>query len=617
MKGSISSGEYPLLSVDQDISDHLVHTVSRKVTKAIHQVIDVPEFTDYDQVNVCSIDGLFYWVTSFRQSTITNGSISFTLDLMAPTSFLRAGGSVKGSWHKLPMNACPYLRAEIMNDLMIDHAETVIGNVMPDNVSGERKTMFWQICGYDQNNKIRKFCGFMFWDHEGYAGRIQAASTKFYPSFSDIIEGVSTVCPIPSADNVIDFSVSFRCPFEFTRASSGIMKLVSESEEIDAYTYGTNSILACYEITGNYITIHDASTTFTRELPTVSITGSITVDDMTASCGDISIKDWNLNSIFSVPVQLRDSNKRIWYEISTISDITGLFTIIKIGDSQITVPEGHMPFLSNTWETYRAYSLENDREAMENAIRFAEYNKETQTVVGGVNAVINGISTGIMTGFIGGNIAGAGVGIAAGAAGVATSYYEQDRNLELTRMREEADLELTKKRAISQPQSGYNMSYGQTYCYFNEMNPLRIVQRLPARMTSDYFAAWIERYGYPAEGISSQSVTKGYWEGALTNDGTLSGIYFDELNKDFMQGFRFVNPGYDHVIKVYRPFPWTIEDDAPEMGFKASFDYNDTAYMLMSEDLSSILGASFMATATIGLLIQTDGGSNRIIGPMI
>lgn len=542
MKGGLSSGEYPLFTVGQDLSSKLVATVSRKVMKDIHQTIEVPEFTGYESCNICEIDGLFYWITSFAQSTIVNGSIEFTLDLMAPTSFLKNGVYVTGSWHKLPRNVCPYLKAEITNDIMTMKSRIgTVGNVITPT-AGKKHPFWWQVSGFKQDGTIAIYGGFANWNEAGYSERIAVASGgPWYPSINDMLKGLGAFTPL-TAQTVIDVSVSFRCPYAFDVSTSGttdIYKLKQSATVLEPAVYGTDSTFKCYEIIDNAVTSGGVSIS----IDTIETAQSISVDTLTASCGQISVRDWNNNSIMDIPTQLAVSGQ-IPVTVKTISEMNGVYTLIKAGDSQILIPEGHIPFLSNNWETYRAYSLDTDRQAMENAIRFAEYNRDTQRIVGTANSAINGAISGLMTGFVSGaGPAAVALGAAGAVGGALTDIFGQDRNMELSRMQIQADFDLTQKRAINQPQTAYNTAYGLQYLYMNMVKPLSFDTFLPKNMSSSYFNAWIGQYGYPAEGVRSAIMEPGYYQGSILNDGSLSGMYFDELNKDFMQGFRFINIG--------------------------------------------------------------------------
>ena len=119
MKGALTSGEYPLFQEGQILTDYLVHEVTIKHTKDIQQVVRVPAFEGFRDVNVCEIEGLFYWVTAFHENTIEESSVRFVLDLMAPTSFVRKGDILDGFGRSVDAVEC-YRKARTIDPKRAD-----------------------------------------------------------------------------------------------------------------------------------------------------------------------------------------------------------------------------------------------------------------------------------------------------------------------------------------------------------------------------------------------------------------------------------------------------------------------------------------------------------------
>lgn len=258
--------------------------------------------------------------------------------------------------------------------------------------------------------------------------------------------------------------------------------------------------------------------------------------------GQIGIIDWNGNTVMAIPSQLADSNT-VTITVQTLCDISGLYTLIRCGDIQLSLPEGRLPYNSDTWATYKAYQMDTDRVSMENAIRFAEFNRDTQRQSGVASAISSGAQTGVMTGIMAGNPLGAVAGIPFGAIDWMVSDWESQRALELTRMQSEANFKLAQKQAQNQPQTAYNTGYGFIYCILNEMRPLMLAVSTPKHLTSAYYSAWIGEYGYPTEGVFTETIIEGYYQGKLLSDtDDKTGMYWDECNKVFMQGFKFISP---------------------------------------------------------------------------
>lgn len=540
MKGSLSSGEYPLFSTGQDLSTYLIHTASVKFAKGLQTVVKVPSFTGYETVNIAEMDGEFYWVTAWHESSTANMTIEFVLDFMGPTSFFRSTDTAKGSWHKTPSNVCPYLKNEITNGHMAiassqsittipDLGFTRIGSV--PYIGG-----YWvQITGFTSSarttlKKIGLFMGANKTNGEPSERMVAGSSGERYPSFDDLILNLTAETGI-AADQVIDCSISKRCPYAMTATLASTDPL--GPIYYWAYLNGASSALV-QTSAGHYV--YDLSNyTPTENGETITVT----LTDYQRACGSVDIRDWNDNVIANIPML----GSTLTFSVAIHSDIGGVYTIIRCNDMQISVPEGKLPYIENAWETYKAYQMNSDRQAMENAIRYAAFNKDTATTTGTVNAISGGASTGVMTGAIAGNPAGAAVGILTSALGAAVNVYEQKRSYELSVMQARQSQKLTEKRAMDAPQTSYNVGYGLIYCYLNEHSSLRVCINEPYDTDSSYYTAWCDQYGYPAEGVFSATIANGYYEGSLVSDAdTKSGMYWDECNKTFMNGFKFISP---------------------------------------------------------------------------
>ena len=257
------------------------------------------------------------------------------------------------------------------------------------------------------------------------------------------------------------------------------------------------------------------------------------------------VKDWNNATIMTVPSGLVTPSVTV--RIYTRCDHNGIYTIIRCEDQYFILNEGKLPYRGNTWSTYKAYSMDNDREAMENAIRYARIQQETDMEVGIMNASIDAIFTGVLgtsgaslLNLGGSAVAGVAGGIAQTALGTALSIYESERNRDLKILQAQEDYQLTQKRSVSQPPANYISGYGEIYAYSNIINKLRVCVLTPNTITADYVTNWMDNYGYPCEGYHALTAQAGYYKGKLLNDGSLCGMYFDELNKDFMNGLKFI-----------------------------------------------------------------------------
>lgn len=532
MRGSLSSGEFPLFDSQEDLSQYAIATIERaKYRDGLQANADIPYFSGLKEANIASIGNSFYWVTAYTQKTSESNQYVVTLDYMGPTSLYRRNGTARGSWHKLPYNAAPYLKDAVTNGMMrITRSLSDIGNTQAIGWLGSGHLYFYQVTGYDANNAIHRICGFAFYSEEhGFYGNIRASSNTSYPSFADLIANI-TACTGLVANRVMDLSISVRCPYSFNYTVSGGFPTVTIND------IGGNPIMP---------TVHGSNTFVTYDLEALQgtleqydKTETLTLTAMERALGNVNLIDWNGNIIATLPTQYGNTIDVI---VETISDLSGLHTLIRCNDLKITVNEGKLPYLDNNYETYKAYQMNTDRESMENSIRFAEYDRDTQRITGTVNSAINGLASGVITGMAAGNPAASIVMGAAGSivSGI-TNLYEQDRAMDLTRKKAEADMELSKRRTLEQPQTAYNAPYGMIYCALNERNPLQIAVSMPDNVDSTYYEQWTDNYGFPAEGIINANIQDGFYQGKLID--SVGGMLFDAANDTFMRGFRFVDP---------------------------------------------------------------------------
>ena len=542
MKGSLSSGEYPLLTTGQNLSSYQVHSATVKYAKGLQTRLTVPSFTNWETVNIALIGNDFYWVTASRESTTYNESIEFTLDYMPPTSWFRSGNTVKGAWNRLPTNTAKYLKDNVTNDVLAISTYTDdIGSTIKITPEGQDPYYyyFWQVCGYDNQNNLHRYGGLFSFDKDNLATSHVIGATPqgggdfgYYADFEDLFANMND-CIGLLPENVIDFSISQRMPFKTKVESGNPIKFGFEKTD---GTYATPT-----KNGSGHLYSYDLGTMAHTLKPSNKDT-SLTITDMERITGQLNVFDWNGNAVLSIPTQYADSNT-ISVNFRTLCDISGIYTIVTCNDIQLSITEGRLPYNSNTWETYKAYQMDTDRTSMENTIRFSEYNRETQAQVGAFNAVSSGVQTGVMTGIMAGNPLGALAGIPFGAMDWAVSDWQSYRANELTRLQAQANFDLAQKQAINQPQTAYNSGYGFIYCLLNELRRMRLAVSIPKHLDSTYFTAWTDNYGYPAEGVFSATIGNGYFQGKLLSDAvSKSGMYWDELNKTFMQGFKFISP---------------------------------------------------------------------------
>lgn len=548
MRGSLSSGEYPLLNAGQPLTPFHLHTATVKYEKGLQTRVVVPFFTEWETANVAQIDGSFYWITQSKESTAHNGSAEMILDYMGPTSLFRYNDTVKGRFHKTATNECPYLKQEITNGIMGIESSVAFSALDCPASQGTEVMAYWvQITGHKSDGTVKRFGFFLPYNRvkkeisiyeNVYADMPSEPPYKRYPSFYDLCTDMSTLTGL-TAEQIDDVSISKRCPYKvesrestWTGTYGKIYQLritANNGTPVDPNFPGAGSYMYDIEALYSVNTIPDTNTQ----------TLTLSLSDRQRAISNISIMDWNRNSVMMIPT---NRGATITIDAEVHADLSGIYTIIKAYDSQITIPEGKLPYFGNTFATYKAFQMDADRTAMEFALENARYNKETSTVVSMANTASSALS-GVTMGALTGNLTTALTGLIGGATSGAIGFYENDRAYDLAVMNAKQAEELSRKQAVNQPSSGYNVAYGLIYCYLNEKSALIAAIESPTNATDAYYESWCEENGYPAEGSRTVRIIEGFYKGMLLSESSeQSGMYWDECNKVFMRGFKFVSP---------------------------------------------------------------------------
>ena len=263
---------------------------------------------------------------------------------------------------------------------------------------------------------------------------------------------------------------------------------------------------------------------------------TFTLSDMEMNLGQLQVRNWEGNIIAALPVVSRTNTIYIDY----ISDSTGLYTLLRHIESNqhVIINSAKLPYLGSQWETYRTYSLDTDRKALE----FAQEQYDKQFQMNMASAVFNGVvgaGLGAASGGSAGAI-GAGVGAVGGlASGVASGILGKEMN----NMKLRQDQQLTEMRLRASPATTFNTAYGLNQLDLMEIFGGGIYISMPANLSNDEFINYIDEFGYPTEGVQTLSITSGYYKGrilAQQNNKVFSGIKFERLQEEFNNGLKFV-----------------------------------------------------------------------------
>ena len=593
LPASIASGEYPLFSDSTDLTPYLIHTIKDvKISADLDQDRTVPTFEGYENASMVKTSAGWYWVVGVRTSTMYNDSIVVAMHYCASTSMIKAGDSIKGIWTRRSKALGCDLKVQqaVSNSPMMSNikiqlpkmfAKTQFGT---DNVSETSSRIFWvQITSsnYIKNDKtvvkghITRYGTFalnndvtnslykyLAWDTSGDKDYVPA-----YPRIGDIINNIDTTLGIESS-SVLDISVIPICPFEFE--SFDVVQTgpfvpgqpEPENEWVNQYTVLKNGNTKIKPWVGKDVSIdvgglpgQTVTKTFKFRVYNLDLNINIepisievhiprehedsltfTLSDMEINLGQFQIKNWEGNIIATLPVVSRTNTININY----ISDSTGLYALLQHVESKqhVIINSAKLPYLGSQWETYRVYSLDTDRKALE----FAQEQYDKQFQMNMASAVFNGVvgaGLGAASGGSAGAI-GAGVGAIGGlASGVASGILGKEMN----DMKLRQDQQLTEMRLRASPATTYNTAYGLNQLDLMERFGGGVYIAMPANLSNDDFIKYIDEFGYPTEGVQTLTIGTGYYKGrilAQQNNKVFSGIRFERLQEEFNNGLKFV-----------------------------------------------------------------------------
>lgn len=595
LPASIASGEYPLFSDTTDLSPYLIHTIKDvKISADLDQDRTVPTFEGYENASMVKTSVGWYWVVGVRTSTMYNDSIVVAMHYCASTSMIKSNDTIKGIWTRRSKALGCDVKAQqaVSNSPMMSiikvqlpkmAAKTQFGT---DDVSDTESKIYWvQITSsnYIKNDKTvvkghitrygtfalngdvtksSSIYNYLAWDTSGDKDYVPA-----YPTIGDIINNIDATLGIESS-SVLDISVIPICPYEFESLdvvhTGPFVPGQPEPENawINQYTVLKNGENVIKPWVGKDVSVNigglpGQTTTKTFKFRVFNLdynsgiepistdirypieredTLSFTLSDMEINLGQLQVKNWEGNIIAALPIMSKTNTIYIDY----ISDSTGLYTLLRHIESNqhVIINSAKLPYLGSQWETYRAYSLDTDRKALEFAQ--AQYDKQFQMNM--ASAVFNGVvgaGLGAASGGSAGAI-GAGVGAVGGlASGIASGILGKEMN----DMKLRQDQQLTEMRLRASPATTFNTAYGTNQLNLMERFGGGIYIAMPANLSSDEFIHYVDEFGYPTEGVQTLTIGAGYFKGrvlAQQNNKVFSGIRFERLQEEFNNGLKFV-----------------------------------------------------------------------------
>jgi hypothetical protein len=365
-------------------------------------------------------------------------------------------------------------------------------------------------------------------------------SNFYYPSLNDIMNDVDSTLGI-EASSIVSINISRRCPYSYTKGSDG------DGYQLRNRTYQTLLPTNAKRIgsTNDWITFYrlDYTPFFNDPANTPAQAGTQISKVMTNdefNNGILTLLDECQNTIATIDTNYSGTSSdgrefRFW--IQTYSDFTGMYTFVMLGEELLFVlNEGHLPYVGSAWETYKAYSMDTDRQAVENAKYIADEQQKMAFLNAGMSA-IGTAGSGALAGGPIGLAAGAGVGLM--SFGLDAIQSELSKQLTYTKL--DMDQALRERRMRQMPGKPYSTTYGLTYCeYAGRFPGATFAMMMPENFNTTQYSRFVGEYGYPTDEIGTKTLKEGRWQGRIFTTATLTGPKMERLNRDLETGIKII-----------------------------------------------------------------------------
>lgn len=491
-----------------------------------------------------------FWIMAF--SFVGNKAATVRWHLRRDPFYNTVGKLLRGEWSRLPTRTAPYLKDVVANTELAVTKHNRLPSLADyfteaqESASGLAEKLLWVTVNTTRSatSTDSKFTKYGFFVGSEYGRQIDStqASTQtgqpmHYPTLKWVMDDIDTLLallpgtaiedntPAPiSEEDIVSVCISERCPYKIKKTADFTYGLegVPAAAYKDIPAYGLYTHICMIEIPASLqYEFHEFSFTYT---------------EAERVYGQAQLKDCSGNPLAVLPMD----NGTYSLTIRTVDDVSAIFTEIYINavgqftpiQQVLRFPEGQLPFVGNTWNTYNANERAFDRESMERSIDQANAN----ALLNAGSSVVGGVVTGALVG----NIAGAAIGAVTSAIGLGTTLYSN--MMEAERLRAEQDAKERQYRVMSG--TTYNLGYSPSYAFAEREAGIDIL--MPIALSNTYIQRHSEKNGYPAVGHKDITISKGYYRGkAETADGIGNKHLFDILNADLMQGVRIIESRND------------------------------------------------------------------------
>lgn len=519
--------------------------------------IDVPDISKILKCDTCSFifynvatgtlnqntnDIMWFYITGFEEITWQHGAgttvtsnVRLYLEPIPITSYMDGDTVFSILPERLP-SATAHIMQNWTDSIMVKTVPNTVFPTLPKTPTAGTaplKRTLWCEVVFTSTNNLRKFGFFTYAedisgppDNTGtrnvFTGKPNGTYSGYqeqyqYPTLAQIIDDPITYLAITGAQ-VVDINVSEYCPYQTRNVTIGSFEGVALVQADDSVLYA--SVRYHKGITYGGITfyqgisVYDISS-YTSNTTTVGLkenTGTLTytLSDYEKNNGQIIFKDTLRNAVLAIPRELNETSMSVDYRV--FSDDSNIYLSLQYGDMYSVIPGYKIPWTTSSWDEYRAFNLQYDRQALQNNIDFVNREMNTSIINGASNALIGGVIAGAMTG----GAAAAGIGAATGGASLLTTVISSNLNREMQIDRLTKDQRLTEQRMKNGPSNLNNPAYGYALIWsILSTGGSEMILELPAGFDKDAWEDQTDIWGYPSNKIlqTGLSLSDGYWKG--------------------------------------------------------------------------------------------------------
>lgn len=519
-----------------------------KLNGNLEQTVPLPWESGLEHCNMVLADGRYYDILTWDNTTYEGRQMLLTIKLEPFATYIQPESNVFGFLERTPTLVHMGAKIAVSKDVLrpshsvtlpslpafgtgrINWVEVVsTADIEPDPIDNSRFTIYGFPIIYRPEE--------MTLSNESWldaAPDFPTTGAKRWPSLLNAMTDIDQIIGIP-ASSIQTVSVSGRSPWgSFINGTSGSMMMRNlndtGSEQIKAGTSIDNLVVS--KITGKNI----------EPVQTTS-PGAIDLTDFERLCGTVTLVDQMGNTVSEVPTEVFDSSNRLIIRSKTVSDITGIYTVLWFDglDANYTLVEGKLPWAGSAWDEYVRQNLTYDREmlAIQNQTAGEQFGIDVleSTADAALTAAVGSsmlVGTAVSGALAGGQLV-AGT-LAAGAR--MASNIKASESSQLAR----------EGQAKVMPSSTYQAGYGLEYLRrgLNADTRPRFLVQTPGNITEADFNNFVSYYGYPCDKVSTCPLETGFLKGNIYDFGTyqdaIPSTALSLIRNEIAKGLRFVVP---------------------------------------------------------------------------